>query len=209
MPSWLETYLQQLGHLGFTGGVLFAVTFGLLSLFGLPLVPFAIAAGMLFGLGGGLAGLVAGSTLGAALGFLISRYLARDRFARVLLKHPKFAPIDRAIAREGWKIVGLLRMCPIPFGLSNYCYGLTSVRFHHYLLATFFGMLPGETVFVYLGTAGKQMLHGDDSLNQSPAAKAVFYLGLIAAILVVFVLKNIVSKRLNLEETPAQSQADA
>ena len=204
MTHWLETYLNSLGNLGLLGGLAFTASFAALSMLGLPLIPFAVAAGMLFGLGGGMAGIVTGSTVGAAAGFLASRYLARERFARVLEKHPKFALIDGAIRREGWKIVGLLRMCPLPFGLSNYCYGLTAVRFDHYLMATVIGMLPGETVFVYLGAAGKQMLRDSNSVQSSPAAKALFYLGIVAAVLVVVVLRKVVSKRLDLTEVPAE-----
>lgn len=201
MTHWLETYLSNLGHFGVGSGVLFVISFAALSMLGLPLIPFAVAAGALFGLAGGLAGTVIGSTLGAAAGFLCSRYLARDRFARMLEGNSKFAVIDRAIQREGWKIVGLLRMCPLPFGLSNYAYGLTGVTFGHYLLATIFGMLPGETVFVYLGTAGTQMLHSS-ALHDSPAAKALFGLGLVAAVLLVAVLRNIATKRLSQEDNP-------
>ena len=196
---WLDAYLNNLGHFGFYGGVLFVISFAVLSMLGLPLIPFAVAAGILFGMVGGLSGVIAGSTLGAAAGFLTSRYLARERFAKLLEKHRKFASIDKAIRHEGWKIVGLLRMCPLPFGLSNYAYGLTSVSFTHYLVATMIGMLPGEAVFVYLGAAGKQMLNSSESVHSSPAAKALFYLGLAAAILLIVVLRNVVSKKVSLE----------
>ena len=199
MTHWLETYLNNLSHFGFYGGLLFVVSFASLSMLGMPLIPFAIAAGILFGMAGGMAGVITGSTIGAAAGFLVSRYLARERFAKLLQKHRKFASIDKAIRHEGWKIVGLLRMCPLPFGLSNYAYGLTSVSFGHYLVATMIGMLPGEAVFVYLGAAGKQMLNSSDSVHSSPAAKALFYLGLLAAILLVVVLRNVVTKKVSLE----------
>ena len=81
-------------------------------------------------------GLMLGCALGASVNFLISRHLARERVARWLGSHEKFRLIDDAIGREGWKIVLLLRFVPIPFGLANYCYGLTPVRFWPYLAAT-------------------------------------------------------------------------
>jgi uncharacterized membrane protein YdjX (TVP38/TMEM64 family) len=43
----------------------------------------------------------------------------------------------------------------IPFNLSNYFYGLTSVRFWPYVLASWIGMMPGTFLYVYLGTASK------------------------------------------------------
>lgn len=196
MMHWLETYLHSLGNLGWIGAAIFVLSFAGLSLLGLPLIPFAVAGGILFGITGGLAGVIAGSTLGAAVGFLFSRYLARQWVARLLSKNPKFALIDQAIERDGWKIVGLLRMCPFPFGLSNYAYGLTNVPFRHYLAATIVGMLPGEVVFVCLGAAGRQI--GD--VNGSPAAKVLTGLGIIALVGALAMIRQIVGKRLQIAE---------
>lgn len=192
MMHWLETYLNSLGNLGILGSAIFVFSFAGLSMLGLPLIPFAVAGGLLFGMTGGLAWVVAGSTLGAAIGFLLSRYVARDRFVRLMNKHQQFATIDQAIYREGWKIVGLLRMCPIPFGVSNYAYGLTKVPFRHYLAATVLGMLPGETVFVYLGAAGRQF----GEVGGSPAVKVLSWVGIGALMAVIVVARRIVSKRL-------------
>lgn len=193
MP-WLETYLRSLGNMGSLGPVLFILSFAALSLLGMPSIPFTVIGGLLFGIPGGLAGVMAGSTLGAAAGFLFSRYVARERVARLLNKNPKFVLIDQAIHREGWKIVGLLRLCPLPFGLSNYAYGLTKVPFRHYLVATMLGMLPGEIVFVYLGSAGRQI----GEVNSSPAVKGLTVLGGVALIGALMMIRRIVTKRLAL-----------
>jgi uncharacterized membrane protein YdjX (TVP38/TMEM64 family) len=178
--------------MGLPGAVLFFLSFAGLSLLGLPLVPFAVIAGLMFGIPGGLAGIIAGSTLGAALGFFFSRYVARDRVARFLQKNPKFVMIDQAIRREGWKIIGLLRLCPIPFGVSNFAYGLTNVRFWHYLVATMAGMLPGEIVFVSLGSTGRQL----SDVNHSPAAKVMTIVGVLALIGVLAFVKRMVTRRI-------------
>lgn len=178
--------------MGLPGAIVYFLSFAGLSLFGLPLVPFAVIAGLIFGIPGGLAGMIAGSTLGATIGFFFSRYVARARVARFLGNHPKFLLIDEAIHREGWKIVGLLRLCPIPFGVSNFAYGLTNVRFRHYLVATMAGMLPGEIVFVCLGAAGRQL----GEVHSSPAVKALTGLSIVALIGALAFIRRIVTKRL-------------
>ncbi len=67
-----------------------------------------------------------GATLGATCAFLVGRYLARGWVAKKLEGNEKFKAIDRAVAREGWKIVGLARLSPFfPFNLLNYAFGLT------------------------------------------------------------------------------------
>lgn len=198
MTPWLETYLHSLGGMGLLGGIIFVLSLAGLSLFGLPLIPFAVAAGLLFGIPGGLAGTIAGSTLGAAIGFFFSRYVARQRVAKFLNRHPKFILIDQAIQREGWKIIGLLRLCPIPFGISNFAYGLTNVPFGHYLFATALGMLPGEIVFVCMGSAGKQL----SDVNGSPALKALTVIGIVALFAALVTLRRIVGRRLQTTAQP-------
>jgi uncharacterized membrane protein YdjX (TVP38/TMEM64 family) len=69
-------------------------------------------------------------------------------------RQPKVVAIDRMIAREGWKIVGLLRLTWLHEGFSNYLCGTTSVRFRPYLLVSAVALIPGNMVAVYLGTAG-------------------------------------------------------
>jgi uncharacterized membrane protein YdjX (TVP38/TMEM64 family) len=45
-------------------------------------------------------------------------------------RKPSFVAVDKAVAREGWKIVFLTRLSPLfPFNFQNYAYGLTSVSF--------------------------------------------------------------------------------
>ena len=57
---------------------------------------------------------------------------------------PWFQAIDNAIGEDGFRVVALLRLSPLlPFALSNYLYGLTSVKPRPYILASWLGMLPG------------------------------------------------------------------
>jgi len=190
--NWLENYLRSLGSLGTPGILVFVLSFAGLSMLGLPLIPFAVMGGILFGFVGGMTWVVAGSTLGAAAGFLVSRSVARERVARLVSRNPKLVMIDQAIQREGWKIIALLRMCPLPFGFSNYAYGLTNVSFRHYLGATVIGILPGETVFVCLGAAGREL----SDVKSSPEVRVLAWIGVAALVGVLFIARRIVRKRI-------------
>jgi uncharacterized membrane protein YdjX (TVP38/TMEM64 family) len=58
-------------------------------------------------------------------------------------------------------MVALTRLIPLfPFNLLNYAYGLTSVRFSHYCLATFIFMLPGTIAFITLSSSLLDLLQG-------------------------------------------------
>jgi uncharacterized membrane protein YdjX (TVP38/TMEM64 family) len=65
--------------------------------------------------------------------------------------HPKFKAIDDAVAREGWKIVALIRLAPVfPFSLTSYAFGLTRLPWWQYFLANF-AMIPGTVMYIYFG----------------------------------------------------------
>lgn len=157
----------MLAWLSGLGLIPFVLASGVAVIFMLPGSLFMTAAGAAFGLRlGFVAGLVA-SSIGAGLAFLVSRYAARKRVERWVQARPGFAAIDEAIATMGWKLVVLTRCCPIfPYIFQNYAYGLTRVRFSHYAVGSFLGLVPAAFLFAYLGSlgrAGAETLSGDAS----------------------------------------------
>ena len=66
----------------------------------------------------------------------------------------QFAAIDRAIGKDSFRVVLLLRLSPLlPLALSNYLYGLTSVDLVPYILGSWVGMLPGTLAYVTAGAS--------------------------------------------------------
>lgn len=175
-----QQFFQGLGWLGVLA---YAGVIVLVQLVCLPLAPLAIAGGFVFGLGKGFAAITIGTGVGAVVNFLLSRYMARAAVQRWLGHHEKFKLIDAAIGREGWKIIALLRFCPIPYGIANYSYGLTAVRFVPYLLATLFAIIPGNFFFTWFGASSTDALAAVSGSGQAaPPGKLVFTaVGLVAA----------------------------
>jgi uncharacterized membrane protein YdjX (TVP38/TMEM64 family) len=150
----------------------------------LPGSVLTLAGGALFGLARGTVYVFAGATLGACLAFLVSRHLARRVVERRLAGSPRFAAIDGAVAREGRKIVFLLRLSPLfPFNLLNYALGLTRVRFRDYLVACL-GMLPGTLLYVYYGKVAGDVARVAAGVRvpHDAAYWALLTLGLLATI---------------------------
>lgn len=165
------------------GVLLFAGAIVFVQMFIAPMSPVALAAGFGFGFGRGWVAITVGTALGAAVNFLISRYGARGPVARRLGKNEKFRLIDAAIGREGWKIVFLLRFVPMPFGLANYAYGLTSIPFWSYLLASVVAIVPANTFLVYLGHtahAGLAVASGTER-PRHPGEYVLLAIGVVAA----------------------------
>lgn len=117
--EWVKSFAQWAEQLGTVGALLYGVVFGIVSMLMLPSIPFTIIAGFAFGMLKGVISIMFGIAVGASLGFQFARYAARGAIAQKIAAIPRFNTIDRAIARDGWKIVGLLRMCPVPFGITN------------------------------------------------------------------------------------------
>ncbi len=176
-----QHFFQSMGWMGI---LVFAGIAVVVQLFLAPLAPVAIAGGLIFGLTRGLIAMELGTSLGVAVNFLIARYIARDAIAHRLAKHEKFRLIDAAIGREGGKIVFLLRFCPIPFGLSNFCYGLTAVRFWPYFFASVFGIIPGNFFFTWVGATAQSLESALSSHQQHSTFRSVMMLlGVVAAFL--------------------------
>src|SRR4029450_2446726 len=126
----------------------------------------------------------AGAVLGASLAFLIARYLARAAIERRLAGNERFTAIDGAVARQGRKIVFLLRLSPVfPFNLLNYALGLTNVRFVDYVVASI-GIIPGTLLYVYYGKLAGDVaaLAGGAPVERGAGYYAVLVLGLVATI---------------------------
>ena len=185
----LPDYIEKFQQLGWLGVLAYAGAIVLLQVVILPLAPVALAGGGFFGFLKGFIAITLGTNAGAALNFLISRHLARNVVQRWLGHHEKFRLIDSAVGREGWKIIALLRLCPIPFGLANYAYGLTAVGFWPYMLATFIAIIPANCLFVWLGTGIHDLATiFDPHRAKSPVETAVFVVGIVVAF---FVLRHI------------------
>lgn len=147
LSEWFE-------GLGPFGAVLYGGLYFLLELVGVPALPLTMGSGYLFGVYKGTALVSLSSTAAAAAGFLIARYWLRDSVTKVAQRYPRFRAMDRAIGRQGFKFVFLLRLSPLlPFSISNYLYGLTSVKFMEYVLGSWLGMLPGTVAYVSAGAA--------------------------------------------------------
>lgn len=210
--EWMTALNDWIAGLGPFGWVVFALVYAAATVAAAPGSVFTIAAGLLFGLAGFFV-VVPGATLGAALAFLIARYLARGSVERRFGGNRRFRAVDGAIEEEGWKIVGLLRLSPlIPFNLQNYLYGLTKVGFLPYVLATFFGIMPGTLLYVYLGAAGRAALSGGAPGEDGGALRWVFFAaGLAATVAVTVIVTRAARRKLDqigvedeLEAAPAQ-----
>ena len=197
-------WVQGLGYWGPVVVVLFYIVACVLFLPGSALT---LGAGFLFKLFWGTVIVSIGATLGACAAFWVGRTLARGWIAKKVAGNAKFAVIDEAVGREGFKIVLLTRLSPIfPFNLLNYAFGLTRVRFRSYALASWIGMLPGTIMYVYIGSGLRSLADAAAGNAQSPPAQRIFFwVGLIVAVGVAVLVTRIARRALK-EAAPTGPQ---
>ena len=154
MIEWLREFQDYVRGLGALGYVVYTLGYGIVGTF-FPASILTIGAGALFGVVAGTIVVAIGATIAATIAFILARTILRKRVESMAAANPKFRAVDRAIAREGIKIVILVRLAAVfPFLFMNYAFGLTGIGTMQYVGATFVGILPATVAFVYLGAAG-------------------------------------------------------
>ncbi|MGH7958808.1 MAG: TVP38/TMEM64 family protein [Opitutaceae bacterium] len=196
----LREALEAIERLGPWGPVLFVAIYIVATVLFLPGSVLTLGAGAVFGVVLGSVYVSIGSTLGATAAFLVGRYLARGWVAKKVEGNASFAAIDRAVAGEGWKIVGLTRLSPaFPFSLLNYAFGLTRVRLRDYVLASWIGMMPGTVMYVYVGSLARAA--GDR--QRTVGEWALYGVGLVATIAVTVFVTRLARRALAKRTEPA------
>lgn len=186
LVAWTESF-------GMLAGLVFVGIYAAAVVLFIPASWLTLAAGAVFGLTRGVAYVFAGAVIGSALAFLVGRYLARPWVERWAASSARFGAIDRAIARDGRRIVFLLRLTPlVPFTLLNYLLGLTRISLGDMLLASP-GMLPGTLLYVYYGRLAGDLaaLAAGTAPERSTAEYALLAVGLVATLLVTIRVSRI------------------
>ncbi len=190
--------LRLVDDLGPWGPVLFVLLYVLATVLFVPGSILTLGAGVLFGVVRGSLLVSVASTLGATAAFLIGRYFAREWVSEKIQGNSRFEAIDRAVAEEGWKIVGLTRLAPVfPFNLLNYAFGLTRVSLKDYVLASWIGMIPVTVLYVYVGSlVGDLATLGTGQRSRTLAEWISLVLGLMVAGGVTFYITRIARRAL-------------
>ena len=199
IQDYLRETLDWIANLGYWGPVAFIGVYILATVLFLPGSILTLGGGAIFGVFTGSIYVSIGSVTGATCAFLVGRYLARGWVAKKIAGNHKFKAIDEAVAREGWKIVGLTRLSPIfPFNLLNYSFGLTKVSLRDYVIASWIGMIPGTIMYVYIGSlAGELASLALEERSKTTGEWILYGVGLVATIAVTVYVTKIARQALN------------
>jgi uncharacterized membrane protein YdjX (TVP38/TMEM64 family) len=198
LPELLRQALQGIENLGATGAIAFILLYIIATVAFIPGTILTLGAGAIYGTIFGSIYVFIGATLGATAAFLVGRYLAREWVAKKIASNRKFQAIDRAVGKEGFKIVFLTRLSPIfPFSLLNYAFSITKVTLKDYFFGSV-GMLPGTVMYVYLGSLAGSLatITSGDRPNNSTVIWIMRIIGFIATVAVTVYVTRIARKAL-------------
>ncbi len=179
--AWLESPL---------GALLFIPLYAIWVTLLLPGVWASMLAGALYGTWWGSLIVFVGASLGAEAAFLLGRHWLSDWSRQRLAGFPKLLAIERAVSREGFKLVLLTRLSPaFPFSLLNLAYGLSEVSLRDYNLGLI-GIIPGTILFCALGALAGDVARFGEVLSgeASPAGWALRVVGVLATVAVVWLV---------------------
>lgn len=208
MLDWLAGMQQAIARLGPGGAALYPLAYALCNVLLLPGGVLSIGGGFFFGLRWGFVLVLSGNLLGAAIAFALGRGVGRRLVQKHLLTRPRWARLDRAIQREGWKIVMLSQLNPLfPTSLLNYLYGVTGVPFRSCMGWIALGQAPGLLLYVYLGTLGQFGINLWKGTSNPRPIEYVLWIGGGVFILITTFLLGRIALRL-LREAAATDDAD-
>ncbi len=179
--NWLQSPL---------GMALFVPLYALWVTLLLPGVWASMLAGVLFGTWLGSVLVFFGACLGAIAAFLLGRYWLRDWARQRLSAVPKLQAVEKAVSREGLKLVLLTRLSPaFPFSLLNFAYGLSDVSLRDYSIGLI-GILPGTILFCGFGALAGDVARFGDVLSgeADPITWVLRIVGLLATLAVVVIV---------------------
>ncbi|XP_055538890.1 transmembrane protein 64 [Wyeomyia smithii] len=186
---WIETQ---------NSWIIFAIFLCLFTIVSFPVtvgyLVLIISSGYLFGFIKGLLTVVIGANLGVAIAHNTIKGLQSKLPLHKLIKNETARAILRVISGpRAFKIVLFARLTPIPFGLQNTIFGLSAVNARSYHTGTVIGLLPAQTINVYLGSKLRSI---HEVLNDHNAALGLAGYGvfvvevIVGAALMVWVIQK-------------------
>lgn len=188
----LTAWIQDLGTAGY---IIYTLLYLLATLLVIPITPLTIGAGFAFGFSTALPLTLVAATLGSTAAFLLSRWVARERFHAMVRRSRRLSAVESSVTDKGWRIVLLLRFSPVvPSHVINYLCGVTGISLTAYTAATLFGKVPAVALFSYIGavTAGTVTAPENFSAYHVP----VYAAGLIATAAACWLIARDARRRL-------------
>ncbi|XP_064641626.1 transmembrane protein 64-like [Lineus longissimus] len=133
--------------------------------------------------------------ISAISGLLIAHFVIKKCFSNWVynrIKSKNFTAFTRLVqGPQGFKVVILSRLTPIPFGLQNAIFALTNITWWKYVATSVVGLFPTQLLNTYIGTTLRSM---EDVLTDDTHT-TTGYIVFTTQLIITFLLTVYVSRR--------------
>lgn len=90
------------------------------------------------------------ATIGATIIFILSKSILANYFSKKIIK--KYKSLEKGFSKNHFYYLLFLRLIPFaPFFIVNILAGIVNMRIISYVFATFIGIIPGTTIYIFTG----------------------------------------------------------
>lgn len=147
-----------------------------------------------------LAVVVAGETIAQIIAYGLARSVGREKVRHKLEGKPWFKRLEEETAKKGFYGVFVFRLMPFfPNALGSYAFGLTSLKFWPYVVASVLGSFPKMVLYIY-GTTSVVKLFRTGSISAQTLTAAA---GGVVVLAIMGRLLQLRLRRPRAEESPA------
>ena len=140
---------------------------------------------------------VISATIGATIIFILSKSILADYLSKKIIK--KYKSLEKGFSKNHFYYLLFLRLIPFaPFFVVNILAGIVNMRIISYLFATFIGIIPGTTIYVFTGISFTELFKNSQIPEFNIISSKYFLIIILLSILslspVIFkkFLKNII-----------------
>ena len=194
LMSLFLDYLAWFADNDLYGMIIFILLYIIFGIIALPASFHKYLAGVIYGFGPGILIAYIGSMLGAIAPFLLGKKWMNPYARKALGKHPSLSGLEQEIVEQGTNVVALTRISlVIPYGVLNYAYGATEVKFRDYLIGNL-GMIVPSIMYAWWGSQTIVTSNGIETTAKTPFDLVIVVLSIIITIFMIIKGKQIMDK---------------
>ncbi|MGE5361691.1 MAG: TVP38/TMEM64 family protein [Bacteroidales bacterium] len=198
VTAWITSLVVTIRGAGAAGVALFYLAYVAVGVLMLPGALMAMMAGFVYGPIAGLIVAWPASVLAGTCAFVLGRTVLRQRVQRMTRGWRRTQAFDRAVSREGLKLVILLRASPLaPFTVLNYAFGLSRISLRDFFVGSLIGEVPGVWLNVYVGSLVTTLAQLSMHQRRFTTPQLLIYAaGMVATAVAAFVIGRIATQAL-------------
>ena len=125
---------------------------------------------------------VISATIGATIIFILSKSILANYFSNKIIK--KYKGLEKGFSKNHFYYLLFLRLIPFaPFFIVNILAGIVNMRIISYVFATFIGIIPGTTIYIFTGITFAELFQNSQIPEFNVTSSKYFLIILLLSIL--------------------------